>query len=60
MYCGNGKAQGKTIVIAEHRLYYLMDIADRILYMQGGQIKRKPFHLRLQKEIYRRIARAGS
>lgn len=24
------KAQGKTIVIAEHRLYYLMDIADRI------------------------------
>ncbi len=43
------KAQGKTIVIAEHRLYYLMDIADRILYMQGGQIKRKPFHLRLQK-----------
>lgn len=33
------KAQGKTIVIAEHRLYYLMDIADRILYMQGGQIK---------------------
>ena len=33
------KAQGKTIVIAEHRLYYLMDIADRVLYMQGGQIK---------------------
>ena len=28
------KAQGKTIVIAEHRLYYLMDIADRVLYMQ--------------------------
>ena len=33
------KAQGKTIVIAEHRLYYLMDIADRVLYMQDGQIK---------------------
>ena len=26
-------------MIAEHRLYYLMDIADRVLYMQGGQIK---------------------
>lgn len=25
----NLKAQGKTIVIAEHRLYYLMDVADR-------------------------------
>ena len=24
------KGQGKTILIAEHRLYYLMDIADRI------------------------------
>ena len=33
------KRQGKTIVIAEHRLYYLMDIADRVLYMQDGQIK---------------------
>ena len=33
------KAQGKTIVIAEHRLYYLMDIADRVLYMQDGRIK---------------------
>ncbi len=33
------KSQGKTIVIAEHRLYYLMDIADRLLYMQDGHIK---------------------
>ena len=33
------KAQGKTIVIAEHRLYYLMDIADRVIYMMDGHIK---------------------
>ena len=32
------KAQGKTIVIAEHRLYYLMDIADRIVYLDNGRI----------------------
>lgn len=32
------KAQGKTIVIAEHRLYYLMDIADRIVYLEQGRI----------------------
>ena len=25
------KSQGKTILIAEHRLYYLMDLADRIV-----------------------------
>ena len=32
------KAQGKTSVIAEHRLYYLMDIADRIVYLEQGRI----------------------
>lgn len=32
------KAQGKTILIAEHRLYYLMDIADRIIYLDQGHI----------------------
>lgn len=35
------KAQGKTIVIAEHRLYYLMDIADRFFCMQHGEIIRE-------------------
>ena len=34
------KKQGKTILIAEHRLYYLMDIADRIVYMEQGKIAR--------------------
>lgn len=32
------KAQGKTILIAEHRLYYLMDVADRIVYLEQGRI----------------------
>lgn len=32
------KSQGKTILIAEHRLYYLMDIADRIIYLEEGRI----------------------
>jgi len=32
------KKQGKTILIAEHRLYYLMDIADRIVHMEQGRI----------------------
>jgi energy-coupling factor transport system ATP-binding protein len=31
------KAQGKTIVIAEHRLYYLMEIVDRIVHLEQGQ-----------------------
>jgi len=32
------KQQGKTIVIAEHRLYYLQEIVDRIIYLDKGRI----------------------
>ena len=32
------KSQGKTVIIAEHRLYYLMDVADRIIYLENGHI----------------------
>lgn len=34
------RSQGKTMVISEHRLYYLMDIADRFVYMKDGRIER--------------------
>jgi energy-coupling factor transporter ATP-binding protein EcfA2 len=33
------KRQGKTILVAEHRLYYLKEVADRIVYMDQGKIK---------------------
>ena len=29
----------KTIVIVEHRLYYLMNLVDRIIYMDNGEIQ---------------------
>lgn len=32
------KSQGRTVIVAEHRLYYLMDVADRILYLENGSI----------------------
>ena len=32
------KAAGKTIVIVEHRIHYLRNIADRICYVKDGQI----------------------
>lgn len=32
------KNQGHTIIISEHRLYYLMALVDRILYMDKGII----------------------
>ena len=35
------KAQGKTIVISEHRLWYLKDLIDRVLYLEKGVICRE-------------------
>lgn len=32
------KSEGHTIIVSEHRLYYLMALADRILYMENGRI----------------------
>lgn len=34
------KKEGKTIIIAEHRLWYLMGLADRVYYMKEGKIER--------------------
>jgi energy-coupling factor transport system ATP-binding protein len=33
------KRQGKTIIIAEHRLHWLTDICDRVVYMRGGKVE---------------------
>ncbi len=32
------KAMGFTILIAEHRLWYLMDVIDRVVFMKDGKI----------------------
>lgn len=33
------KAQGKTILIAEHRVNYLMDLVDRVVVLEDGQLR---------------------
>lgn len=33
------KAQGKTVIISEHRLYYLSGLFDRVLYLKDGKIE---------------------
>ncbi|MDO5717760.1 MAG: ABC transporter ATP-binding protein [Tissierellia bacterium] len=35
------KSQGKTVIIAEHRIYYLHDLIDRMIYMKDGKIDRE-------------------
>ncbi len=32
------KEQGKTIIISEHRLWYLKDLVERVIYMDSGKI----------------------
>ena len=37
---GEWKKQGKTIVLSEHRLYYLRGLADRFIFVKDGRIAR--------------------
>ena len=32
------KKAGRTVIISEHRLYYLRELADRFIYLKDGQI----------------------
>lgn len=38
------KSKGKTIVIAEHRLYYFAELFDRLVVLDNGQIQKNVFH----------------
>lgn len=34
------KREGRTVIIAEHRLYFLMDLVDRVMFIKKGKIHR--------------------
>ena len=34
------KQQGKTVIIAEHRFYYLKELIDRVIYLKNGKIEK--------------------
>lgn len=34
------KEQGRTVIIAEHRLYYLKELIDRVVYLKDGRIEK--------------------
>lgn len=51
------KQQGKTIIIAEHRTYYLKDLVDRAVYMENGRIVREYLmedleHLNCEEQLH--------
>ena len=35
------KEEGKTIIISEHRLWYVKDLIDRVLYLSDGAVKKE-------------------
>ncbi|MDU5595280.1 ATP-binding cassette domain-containing protein [Peptoniphilus rhinitidis] len=49
------KSMGKTIIVAEHRLYYLKNLFDRLVFMKGATINeiftRENFNNNLAKEL---------
>lgn len=53
------KSQGKTIVIAEHRLYYLQGLVDRIIYMEDGAIQKELSAGELEKMSNQQLASMG-
>lgn len=42
------KNMGKTIIISEHRLYYLKDLADRFIYLENGSICKEYSNLEIK------------
>lgn len=53
------KQKGKTIVIAEHRLQYIQDIADRFIYMKKGRIVREFQQGEIQKLLPKELMAMG-
>lgn len=58
------KAKGTTIVIAEHRLAWTVDFADRYLYFENGALEEawdnETFRALPMEELYRRGLRASN
>ncbi len=39
-YIARWKREGKAVLIAEHRVYYLRDLVDKVLFIEGGRVAR--------------------
>ncbi len=56
---GKWKEKGKTIIIAEHRLYYLKELADKLIIMKNGRIHRVIEAGDIEKLSMERLNEAG-
>lgn len=53
------KSKGKTVIIVEHRLYFLRELADRILYMKNGRIEKEFSNNQIKKMKSKKLANMG-
>ena len=53
------KDKGKTIIISEHRIFYLMDIIDRIFLIKDGKIQREYTKIDFMKFSTRKLNELG-
>ncbi len=53
------KEEGKTIVIAEHRIFYLKDLADRMLVMENGRITEELWPDKIRNMSYEDTCKRG-
>lgn len=53
------KQKGKTVIIAEHRLSYLMNLTDRVLYMKDGEVLLDMLNAEFQKISPSEFAKMG-
>ena len=53
------KHDGKTIIIAEHRLFYLRDIADRYIFMENGKIVKEYSTLEMKNQTSETLNKNG-
>lgn len=37
----NWKSKGKTVIIAEHKLFFLKDVVDRVIFLKDGKINKE-------------------
>lgn len=53
------KERGKTVIIAEHRLYFMRELADRFLYMKNGKIEKEFTAEEIKGIHFKRLAHMG-
>ena len=53
------KQQSKTVIIAEHRTYYLKDLIDRAIYMEDGKVVREYTMAELARLTYEERVNSG-